>query len=229
MKKITYVTATLSILPLVALEPVVPNAVGQPQVVSSGRSAKAPNPFATPEGILKDLTSVQQHIAKTFNQLINDFKASATPRVNQIVTNETQKQFTLLKQALRDLPIITTVYQAKEVSEELYSLSLSVINAIQAIDGNLQGYFDTFPDSQAYKEIIDDSLNKLQNAQKKAEQLYNRFNASWMEPEFGTVSKAANILSQIAKTAREKTIQVLDLVKAPKKKSKNPFKRIFGK
>lgn len=223
--------ALFSALHLSALEPVVPNPsyAEKPQAISLARNNKAPNPFATPEGIINDLNSVQEYITKTFNQLLRDFKASATPTVNPIVSNEMLKQFTTLKQALRDLPNVipssAPQHHTLELIDDLTAAALSIINAIQTIDGNLQAYFDAFPDSEAYKQILDDSIKKLQNAEKEATSIYNFKKFA----DLRTVTSAAGIVMNIAKTAREKTVQLLDMVKMPKKKSKNPFKRIFGK
>lgn len=198
-------------------------------IISSPIRGQVPNPFATPEAILNNLGNVQHYISKTFNNLLNDFKASATPQVNPIVTNETQKYFAQLKASIRDLSLLnvddqTLQTQANQLSNELYTISLSVINAIQAIDGNLQSYFDTFPEGNAYKEVIDDSLRKLQDSAQKAQKIGRLKKSASLD----VIAKAGDFLSQIAKTAREKTLQMLDLVKVPKK-SKNPFKRLFGK
>lgn len=178
------------------------------------------------------LNNVLANIKNAYKKQLEDFKAATAPKVTPIVP-AIQDEIMTLKNATAQLIDFMSSYQLKDSATGIRAVALGIINSMQVIDGNLQTYFDLFPEGAAYKEIIDDTLIKLRDLEQKANSIaveMNKMRRSRGQPfpinEVKALEDCAKIILNIADTVRSSTLNILKLVQ---KKPKNIFKRIFGK
>jgi hypothetical protein len=177
-----------------------------------------PDPFS----IQSSKEEIEQSNEEIIHQITNNVIMSLGNRIEtlkqQITNNQqpidieplNQQYFTQIKIYTRNTPAI-------------HKLVIQLFNVIDTIDNNINIYLNN-PDNTAIKDVLNGAL-------KKCISLRNQFLDISKQTKYGEyLNIVANYFINVAQKIHAVTDTMLKtVVVAEPKKSKNPFKRLFGK